>query len=754
MATVWPRRRGRPSGAARVVIVGGGVIGCSVAHALVVRGLDGVLLLEASADVGEGASKANSAIVHTGFDARPGTTEARVLRAAASRWSTLADDLGVPFVSVGAVMLARSPAEEEHLRSSVRPLADAQGVQTEWLDKAALREQVPYASDDALLGLAIPDESIVDPFWLTRAFAEAAIAGGATIIRDRRVTGLRARDDTIDVLLDDGRTVRTEQVIDAAGLGAGEVASWLGDTSFRITPRKGQFLVSEETFGVERIVLPVPGPMGKGMLVTPIVFGGILLGPTAVDIDLPDDHSTDPAEAARIVASCSTLVPAIADAAPVRSFAGVRPVPSTGDYVLGPSAATDRLWLACGIRSTGISASPAIADEVADGVIAARGWRAVDPSRGFVPPSPVAFADDPGELVCLCRGVSQAEIDAAIDRPLPPTTIDGVKRRCGVTFGDCQGNMCTVAVATSLAGRLAIDVTEVHKSSSGSWLFAARRADHHPAGPVVSGAGLEPSGGTVEVIIVGGGHAGRAAADGLREAGIGVATVDRRAGATAVGCVADGDAWEVEVRSARRGDELLRAGVVLVATGAYLQPREHGGIAGPRPSGVVTGDFVAAAREAGLVPGHRAVVVTDPSGNATAAVADVAAAGVEVVETVDRRPDEIRGTGRLEAVRFGDRWVGVDLLVLADRLLAQTFLLRGLGLVDGRPGSPAPVDRDGRTPLTGLWAAGCCVDPDPSHERCGRHGRAVGEAIARTLRGGRGTADAGAAELPASTGLG
>jgi glycerol-3-phosphate dehydrogenase len=720
--------RSRPTESARVVIVGGGVIGCAIARALVARGVDGVVLLEASADVGEGASKANSAIVHTGFDARPGTAEARLLRAAAAHWATLADDLGVPFLSVGAIMLARTADDEDHLRSVVRPLAEGHGVRTELMGPSTLRAEAGYVSDDARLGLAIPDESIVDPFWLTRAFAEAAIAGGASVLRDTRVVGLGSADDAIKVALEDGSTIRAEQVIDAAGMAAGEVARWLGDTSFAITPRKGQFLVSEETFGVERIVLPVPGPMGKGMLVTPIVFGGILLGPTAVDVDDPADRSTDPAEAERIIASCSTLVPAVVDAAPVRAFAGLRPVPSTGEYILGPSRVTDRLWLACGVRSTGISASPAIAEEVADGVIAVRGWRATRPSRGVLAPPAIAFADDPGELVCLCRGVSQAELDAAYDRPLAPTTIDGLKRRCGVTFGDCQGNLCTVDVATSLARTLGIDVKEVRKGTAGSWLFAEAVAARQ-APPDADGLTGHADGGSADVIVVGGGHAGSAAAEALRDAGVSVTVLERAAGTTAVGLLQDGDGWDVEIRSPR-GSELLRGRAVLVATGGYFEPREHGGIPGPRPSGVVTADFVEAAAAAGLMPGRRAVIVAGSTNGAAAALASV---GVEVVEVSPERPDEIRGATRLQAVRFGDHWLDADLLVLADRLLPQTFLLRGLGLVDGRPGAPAPVDANGRTAMDGLWAAGCCVDPDLGHDRCRASGRRVGEALARSL---------------------
>ncbi|HET7169626.1 MAG TPA: FAD-dependent oxidoreductase, partial [Candidatus Limnocylindrales bacterium] len=279
---------------ARVVIVGGGVVGCAVARAFVERGVADVIVVEAGADVGEGASKANSAIVHTGFDAKAGTIEAAMLRRSAALWPGLIDELGVPFLAVGALMLARNEDEAAHLRQVIAPTATDHGVRTELLDAAALREVAPYVTDDAQLALSIPDESIVDPFWLTRAYAEAAMSGGATVLRGAAVTGLSVDADGATVELADGRTIRADQVVDAAGSRADEVAGLAGDASFAITPRKGQFLVSEETFGVDRIVLPVPGPMGKGMLVTPIVFGGVLLGPTAVDGTDKDDRSTDP----------------------------------------------------------------------------------------------------------------------------------------------------------------------------------------------------------------------------------------------------------------------------------------------------------------------------------------------------------------------------------------------------------------------------------------------------------------------------
>ena len=278
---------------ARVVVVGGGVIGCAVLREFARRRIPGILL-EAEPDIGEGASKANSAILHTGFDSKPGTIESTMLRRAASLWPTAVEELNVPFLPLGALMLAHTTDEARRLTTEIAANATALGVSTEFLDRDAVRDVAPYLADDVIAALSIPDEGVLDPFWLTRAYADAAISGGAEVRLGQEVIGLGLSADAVTVQLADGSTIEAEQVVNAAGMRADDVAGLIGDTSFGITPRKGQFLVSEEAFGVDRIVLPIPGPYGKGMLVTPIVFGGLLLGPTAVEATDKDDRSTDP----------------------------------------------------------------------------------------------------------------------------------------------------------------------------------------------------------------------------------------------------------------------------------------------------------------------------------------------------------------------------------------------------------------------------------------------------------------------------
>jgi glycerol-3-phosphate dehydrogenase len=413
---------------------------------------------------------ANSAIVHAGFDAHPGTLEAVLVRRSAALWPTVIAELGVPFLDVGAVMLARSAEERSRLAGDIAANATVLGVATELIDRAALRDLVPAISPDAIAALHIPGEGVIDPFWLTRAYAETAVGAGAQIWTEARVVALAVEPRRATVTLADGRRIVADQVVDCAGLWADYVAALAGDTSFSLTPRKGQFLVSESSAGVERIVLPIPGPAGKGMLVTPIVFGGIMLGPTAEDGTDKWDRATDATAEARILSACGALVPAVEGMVPIRRFAGVRAVSSTGDYIIRRSTVGDRLYLVAGIRSTGIGASPAIAEHVATEILSIRRWRRRQRS---IPVPEAEWASQAGPVICPCRSVASAEVDSALSGPLPPMSTDALKRRSGAGFGDCQGNQCLVELTRRLGQARDRSPTIVRKHSDGSWILTA-----------------------------------------------------------------------------------------------------------------------------------------------------------------------------------------------------------------------------------------------------------------------------------------
>jgi glycerol-3-phosphate dehydrogenase len=726
---------------ARVVVIGGGVIGCSILYELARHGIAGILV-EAEPDLCEGTSKANSGIVHTGFDAAPGSLESRMLSRARERWPDLVEELGVPFLRVGALMLARTDEERTRLRNEIAANAAALGVQTELMDRSAVREIAPYVADDVIASLSIPDEAVIDPFWLTRGFAEAAVAGGAEVRLGWKVSSLQIGDESITVGLADGSRIEAQQVIDAAGLRADEVAGLAGDGSFRISPRKGQFLVVEETSGVDRIVLPIPGPLGKGMLVTPIVFGGLLLGPTAVDLVDKEDTAADGPEGARIMAACRAMVPAIEPDAPVRQFAGLRHVSSTGTFVIRPSDQSDRLYFAAGIRSTGISASPAIAEAVVADVRRRRGWVSEGRPRHLAVAAP-EIPERAGEIACLCRAISRSEVEAACRRLIQPATLDAVKRRGGAMFGDCQGNLCAVDIGKIVAAERGVPIQSLEKHRRGSWLWTAAHDGSvtMPAPPAID----RLDGEDWDLVVVGAGVAGRACATVARDR-LRVLLVDRstprvRAAAassgdmqqvapgTVVGLSPAAEGWAVLIQDDEASTE-IRSRAVVVATGSYVKPREHRAIAGPRPAGIMTGDLAWSALAAGLLPGHAVGLLAGPDSELLAGA--LTRAGARVIHLAEL-PLEVRGAARLEAIRSRSGWIAADALVLDDTRLAQTFLLRPLGLVDGVPGRRAPVDTAGSLGLDGLWATGCCVDPDPGHAGCARHGETVGRAVLARL---------------------
>jgi NADPH-dependent 2,4-dienoyl-CoA reductase/sulfur reductase-like enzyme len=348
-----------------------------------------------------------------------------------------------------------------------------------------------------------------------------------------------------------------------------------------------------------------------------------------------------------------------------------------------------------------------------------------------------------------------------------------------VGFGDCQGNQCTVPAIAAISAAAGLAPVAIEKGPVGSWLIAAEGEPVAPDDPIAAPiGGDEPS----DVLVVGGGMAGIGAALALADAGRRVTVVDRRATPGGALRAIDRSAWtEAERDAVERARELVAAGRlgwipaatvvaldhdgrtwsaevageagrtvvadhVILATGGYLMPREHSVVDGPRSSGVMTGDLVADALERGWRPARRALVVG--AGRVAAATADrLRAGGVEAElvagradGTTDRAVTAVRGQPRLTAAEVDGRWLEADALVLVDRLLPATFLLRGLGLGDERPGVPAPVDERGALPMVGLWAAGTCVSPDVDHRASLAAGETVGAAVLAELLAATGAA--------------
>ena len=357
-----------------VVVVGGGVVGVAAALELTRRGA-AVVLAEARPGLALQATGTNSGVLHTGFDSTPGELETElILRAAAIRDPVL-DALGVPVLRCGAV---------------IEPASAVERVVVDGLERGARANGV-VVERDADGRLIVPGESVTDPVALTLALAGAAIAAGADVRVTSPVTALRADGDRVRVTAGDAE-LDAAAVVNAAGLRGDEVARMAGDETFAIYPRKGEFLVFDPPGGrpLERILLPVPSPTTKGVLIFPTLDGRLAVGPTAHDQDDKDDWSVRPEGEAQVRAKLAERLPALAGAEPVARYAGLRPAGRGTNYVIAPSPAASRVIHAAAIRSTGLTAALAIAERVAS-LVADAGVR-------LGPPAPLTPGPPPPGL--------------------------------------------------------------------------------------------------------------------------------------------------------------------------------------------------------------------------------------------------------------------------------------------------------------------------------------------------------------------
>lgn len=352
-----------------VAVIGAGVVGSAIALALARRDAT-VSLLEAGPEPGLAASGTNSGILHTGFDSVPGELETELILRAGELRDPVLDALGVPVLRCGARMRPTGRAEREAV-AAVGENAARNGVMVTLRDDGVLE---------------VPGEAVTDPVRFTLALAAAAERHGAELRTGFEVTAIRARGDRLELSTAGGEALECAVAVNCAGLGAGRIAGLVGDHSFTVYPRKGEFLVFEpppEPEPLDRILLPVPTKRTKGVLVFPTIDGKLVAGPTAVDLEGPEDWSVRPEARAEILAKATAIYPALAAAEQVFAYAGLRPAGRESNYVIGPSPACPRLINVAAIRSTGLTASLGIAERVA-GLAGAAGLE-LGPERELLP---------------------------------------------------------------------------------------------------------------------------------------------------------------------------------------------------------------------------------------------------------------------------------------------------------------------------------------------------------------------------------
>ena len=463
-------------------------MGCAVADRLA-RSRVSVCLLEAGDDVAVGATRANSGIVHAGYDCTPGTIKARFnVRGNAMIWQ-LAEQLGVPALKCGSLVAA--PAGGEEGLAELKRRADLNGVRAEILSREQALAVEPMLADGVVAALYAPDAGVVSPYQLAIALADRAAVNGVEVVTEAPVTALGKRDGVFCADTPKGK-FEAKVVVNCAGAGASRINAMLGAETYEEEFRKGEYYVLDHTerTNVSTVIFPLPTAAGKGILVAPTADGNVIYGPTSRPT-VEDDTAVDAEGLEEIRRSVPLTYSRPAFNKCIRVYCGVRTAVGE-DFVVQPSEKADGLIVTAGICSPGLTSAPAIAEYVEELV----GERlTLLPKEDYIeipPRSPrleelseeklnALIAKDRrwGKIVCRCEKVTEAEIVAAVHSPVPARTVDAVKRRVRAGMGRCQGGFCSTRVMEIISEELGIPMREIRKGAGHSEIavLAVKEAD-------------------------------------------------------------------------------------------------------------------------------------------------------------------------------------------------------------------------------------------------------------------------------------
>jgi len=457
-----------------IAIIGGGVVGANILCFCARRGVHAVLI-EKNNDVATGASKANSGIIHAGFDAKPGTLKAKLNVSGNKIMEKLCSELDLPYKKIGALVVGNDLEKLNELKDR----GDANGVHDlEIIKKTRLHELEPNLSPDYKYALYAKKSGIISPYMLTVALCEEAILNGATVYRNFETKAIEKTSRSFKIISTSETTVTAKYIVNCAGAGYNDIAKKLKSEIYPLTFRRGEYyLLDSSEYGiVNHTIFPLPTPESKGILVTPTIDGNILVGPTS---DLSDNNipTTTADGLNRIKASVSTMVPNLNLKKSIRVFSGIRTI-SGEDFIIEKSQKVKNAINIAGICSPGLSSAPAIANLVLEltgydklpikkfkkrkNIISLKD-KSKDEINALIKRDP-----DYGQIVCKCEMVSLAEIKQALKSPLPAYSVDGVKRRVRAGMGRCQGGFCLLKVIETIAKTQKVPMTNVPKENIGS----------------------------------------------------------------------------------------------------------------------------------------------------------------------------------------------------------------------------------------------------------------------------------------------
>lgn len=532
-----------------IAIVGAGVAGACVARECARFKAD-VVVLEAGLDVAGGATRANSGIVHAGFDPAPGSAKAHYNVEGSRLYPQWASELGFPYKQNGSIVLAFTNDELEAVRALAQR-GERNGVEgLRVIDSAELRDLEPNVSPEAIGALLAPTGGICDPYKVAWRAAENAAANDVEFRFSSRVERIEraAEGDGYVLALADGRRVHARAVVNAAGVHADELAACVSDAGFSITPRRGDYRLMNTAAGAKfaHTMFQAPTKAGKGVLVSPTVHGNLLVGPNAVEQEGKDAVATQREGLDFIFDAARKTFPGLDPRTQIANFAGVRATGDTGDFVIGEAPDAPGFFNVACFDSPGLTSAPAVAVDMAPRIAAYVGASRKESFDPVVKMPPLfsaldergraaAIAADPraGRLVCRCKKISEADVAAVLHTRIPVLCLDAVKWRTEAMMGGCNGGFCVPEIAKIVACELGVSPDELPKRLAGGMLAAAApeqycataRLDH--AAREQAEASQDPARTAYDVAVIGGGAAGIAAAASAAREGASVLVIDR-----------------------------------------------------------------------------------------------------------------------------------------------------------------------------------------------------------------------------------
>ncbi len=457
-----------------VTIIGAGVVGGMIARALSKYKLN-MCVVESKNDVAMGATKANSAIVHAGFDAKEGSLKARFNVRGCEMMEDVCRELGVEYKRNGSLVVGFNDEDRAVIENLLQRGIKNGVSELRILEQDELRTLEPNISDNVICALYAPTAGIVCPYNLAVAAIGNAMDNGADLKCNFKVTNIEKTENGYEVFAGE-QSIETEYIINCAGMYSDEIAKMVGDNSFNINARRGEYILLDRECGetVTHTIFRTPSKMGKGILVTPTVHGNILLGPTSLDISDKDDKNTTAHGFSLILKNVHETVKSVPLNKTITSFCGLRSVGDTGDFII--NSPKEHFINVAGIESPGLSSAPAIAEYIADML---EKEMKLEEKPGYNPIRESYFAfrhasteeknriikENPayGKIICRCEGITEGEIVDAIRRRPQPRDLDGVKRRTRAQMGRCQGGFCSPYIVELLARELDIPFESVTK---------------------------------------------------------------------------------------------------------------------------------------------------------------------------------------------------------------------------------------------------------------------------------------------------